>query len=70
MRRRRRSTPTTSPIPATYIAPLLDAEDMRTTVECLYGDPAARSLGFTPRGLTARAGLAMALAEARGCVAT
>lgn len=47
------------------IEPHLDAEDMRTAVECLYGDAAARSLGFTPRGLSAWAGLALALADAR-----
>ena len=52
------------------VVPLLDAEDMRTAVECLYGDPAARSLGFTPRGLTARAGLALALADAKARPAT
>lgn len=46
------------------IAPYLDATDMRTAVECLFGDAAARSLGFTPRGLTHRAGLALALHEA------
>lgn len=33
------------------IAPLLDATDMRTAVECLFGDSAAAALGFTERGL-------------------
>ncbi|HVJ80298.1 MAG TPA: hypothetical protein VNC50_04435 [Planctomycetia bacterium] len=47
------------------IAPFLESTDMRTCVECLFGDPAARTLGFTPRGLSPRAGLALALAEAR-----
>jgi hypothetical protein len=47
------------------LAPLLDAEDRRTGIECLYGDRAARSLGLTPRGLSDDAGLALALAEAR-----
>lgn len=47
------------------IAPFLDAEDKRTAIECLFGDPAARSLGFTPRGLTPWAGLALALHGAR-----
>ena len=47
------------------IAPYLDATDMRTCVECLYGDAAGRALGFTPRGLSDRAGLAVALDGAR-----
>ncbi|HEV3339687.1 MAG TPA: hypothetical protein VG125_05005 [Pirellulales bacterium] len=47
------------------IAPFLEADDLRTTVECLFGDVAARSLGFTPRGLSPSAGLALALDGAR-----
>lgn len=47
------------------IAPFLDADDMRTAIECLYGDAAGRTLGFTPRGLSHRAGLALALHDAR-----
>jgi hypothetical protein len=47
------------------IAPFLDATDMATCIECLYGDTAARSLGFTPRGLSDRAGLALALDDAK-----
>jgi hypothetical protein len=47
------------------IAPLLDAEDMRTTIECLWGDVAARTLGFSPMGLSPGAGLALALHDAR-----
>jgi hypothetical protein len=47
------------------IEPHLDAADMRTAIECLYGDAAGRTLGFTPRGLSNRAGLALALHEAR-----
>lgn len=43
----------------------LDADDMRTCIECLFGDAAARTLGFTPRGLSPWAGLALALHEAR-----
>lgn len=46
------------------IGPFLDAQDMRTCIECLYGDAAGRTLGFTPRGLSDRAGLALALADA------
>ncbi len=44
------------------LVPYLDAEDMRTCIECLFGDAAGRSLGFTPRGLSPWAGLALALA--------
>ena len=47
------------------LAPHLDAEDMRTDIECLFGDAAARTLGFTPRGLSPWAGLALALHDAR-----
>jgi hypothetical protein len=43
----------------------LDADDMRTTIECLFGDAAGRTLGFTPRGLSPWAGLALALHDAR-----
>lgn len=47
------------------IFPYLASEDMRTAIECLYGDEAGRTLGFTPRGLSDRAGLALALHDAR-----
>jgi len=47
------------------LGPHLGAGDMRTAVECLFGDRAARSLGFTPRGVSAWAGLALALHDAR-----
>jgi hypothetical protein len=43
------------------LAPLLGADDKRTAIECLFGDAAARTLGFTPRGLSPWAGLALAL---------
>lgn len=62
-------------------SPTLDAEDLeytrdllepyleealpRTVIECLYGDDAGRTLGFSPRGLSHRAGLALALHQAR-----
>lgn len=46
------------------IGPCLDADDMRTAIECLFCDDAARSLGFTPRGLSPMAGLALARHEA------
>jgi hypothetical protein len=47
------------------LAPYLDADDMRTAIECLFGDAAGRTLGFTPRGLSPWAGLALALHDAR-----
>jgi hypothetical protein len=47
------------------IAPHLDAVDKRTCIECLFGDSAGRTLGFTPRGLSPWAGLALALHDAR-----
>lgn len=47
------------------ITPYLDASDMRTCIECLFGDAAGRTLGFTPRGLSPWAGLAVALHDAR-----
>jgi hypothetical protein len=45
--------------------PYLDADDMRTAIECLFGDAAGATLGFTPRGLSPGAGLALALHDAR-----
>jgi hypothetical protein len=47
------------------LAPSLDADDMRTAIECLFGDEPGRTLGFTPRGLSRWAGLALALHDAR-----
>jgi uncharacterized protein YjaZ len=46
------------------IRPFLDETDRRINMECLFGDPITRSLGFTPRGLSAWAGLALALHDA------
>jgi hypothetical protein len=43
------------------LVPFLDADDMRTTIECLFGDAAGLTLGFTPRGLSPWAGLALGL---------
>ena len=51
------------------LAPHLEARDMRTAIECLFGDAAARTLGFTPQGLSAWAGLALALHDARAAAA-
>jgi hypothetical protein len=47
------------------IAPHLDRTDRATVIPCLFGDPAASALGYPPQGLTARAGLALALKDAR-----
>jgi hypothetical protein len=47
------------------LVPFLDAEDKRTCMECLFGDAPGRTLGFTPRGLSPWAGLALALHDAR-----
>jgi hypothetical protein len=48
------------------LAPLLDDDGMRIAIECLFGDSAAATLGFTPRGLSPWAGLALALHDSRG----
>jgi hypothetical protein len=52
------------------LKPFLDADDQRTAIECLFGDAAGRTLGFTPRGLSPWAGIALALHDvsARKCV--
>jgi hypothetical protein len=47
------------------IEPFLDADDMRTAIEVLFGDAAGATLGFAPRGLSPWAGLALALHDAR-----
>ncbi len=47
------------------LSPFLGADDMRTCIECLFGDAPARTLGFTPSGLSPWAGLALALHDAR-----
>ena len=47
------------------LVPFLDATDKRTAIECLFGDAAGHTLGFTLRGLSPWAGLAVALDDAR-----
>ena len=47
------------------LVPYLGASDKRTVIECMFGDTAGRTLGFTPRGLSHWAGLALALHDAR-----
>ena len=49
----------------TVIEPHLSATDRATVMACLFGDAAANALGYPPQGLTERAGLALALSEAR-----
>jgi hypothetical protein len=49
----------------TVITPHHDAHDRATVIACLFGDTAANALGYPPMGLTERAGLALALSEAR-----
>jgi hypothetical protein len=46
------------------VGPCLEARDQPTIVACLFGDEAARSLGYPPLGLSERAGFALALADA------
>lgn len=41
------------------------AADRATVMACLFGDTAANALGYPPQGLTDRAGLALALHDAR-----
>ena len=54
-----------SPPRGEVLTPFLDEDDMRTAIECLFGDAAGATLGFTPHGLTPWAGLALALHDAR-----
>lgn len=46
------------------IAPFLNEGDMATTISCLFGDAAGKTLGFAPLGLSHDAGLAVALEDA------
>jgi len=52
------------------LAPFLDATDKRTVMECLFGDAAGQTLGFSPRGLSPWAGMALALFDARNSTPT
>lgn len=47
------------------IAPNLDSKDYPIIITSLFGDVAAASLGYAPLGLSERAGLALALRDAR-----
>ncbi len=61
--------PTLSPDDLAYtrdvLKPLLDAADRPTVIAALFGDEAARALGYAPLGLSVRAGLALALHDGR-----
>jgi hypothetical protein len=46
------------------IAPHLDSMHQPTVIACLYGDDAARELGYPPLGLSKNAGFQIALADA------
>lgn len=47
------------------ITPHLDTKDQPTLIAWLFGDEAAHTLGYTPLGLSERAGFALALHDAR-----
>ncbi len=47
------------------ISAYLEMKDQPTVMACLYGDEAARSLGYKGLGLSERAGLALALYDAQ-----
>jgi hypothetical protein len=48
----------------TVIAPHLDSTHQPTVIACLYGDEAAKELGYPPLGLSKNAGFQIALANA------
>ena len=50
------------------IRPHLDSTERPVVVACLFGDDAAVSLGYTARGLSANAGFALALHDAKTSV--
>lgn len=47
------------------LAPHLGQRDMPTFIAVLFGDPAAKQLGYSPLGLSSRAGFALALSDAK-----
>jgi hypothetical protein len=47
------------------IAPKLDTKDYPAVITSLFGDVAAASLGYSPLGLSERAGFALALSDAQ-----
>ena len=60
------TTPTLDEDDLTYTSEVLreymSATDRATIIAALFGDPAARDLGYRPLGLSPRAGLALAAA--------
>lgn len=52
-------------ITRTVVAPHLDTTAFPVAFRCLYGDAAARSVGYEPLGLSADAGFALALHDAQ-----
>ena len=52
----------------TVIEPHLTAADRATVIACLFGDTAANALGYPAQGLSDRAGLALALHDARSAL--
>ncbi len=48
------------------LTPYLDASDQPTCIAALFGDEAARSCGYAPLGLSARAGQALAVQQGDG----
>lgn len=64
-----RATPTLEPGDLVYsravLEPHLDAAEWAVILPCLYGDAAARAVGHPPLGLSANAGYAVALDDAR-----
>ena len=64
-----RHHPSLDPEDLAYTAEVIreyrDTHDYPTIFTCLFGDEAARSVGYPPLGLSQRAGLALALDEAR-----
>ena len=50
------------------LEPYLTRTDQPTVITALFGDEAARQLGYPPLGLSSRAGLALALHDARSGV--
>lgn len=63
------TTPALDPEDLAYtrgvIAPHVQATDRATVMACLFGDTAANALGYSPQGLSDRAGFALALDDAR-----
>ena len=47
------------------LEPFLDVSDRATVMACLFGDEVAHTLGYSPQGLSHRAGLALALHDCR-----